>query len=153
MPGRENSQRQISVLLVEDNPGDVRLIREAFRSLKINPHIHVSVDGVDAINYLRATDEDGKPNSPDLIILDLSLPRKSGLEVLAEIKTTPQIRQIPVLILSSSSADSDVQRSYDLHANSYIVKPADLSQVLTVMKSVSDFWMTTVRLPNLGAAK
>ncbi|HUA36540.1 MAG TPA: response regulator [Candidatus Binataceae bacterium] len=145
------TDRQVSVLLVEDNPGDVRLIREAFRSLQIAPNLRVASDGVDAIEYLR-TNGPTRPR-PDLIILDLSLPRKSGLEVLAEIKATPEIRQIPVLILSSSAADSDVHKSYDLHANSYIVKPADLSQVLNVIKAVSDFWMTTVRLPSMGAPR
>ena len=145
------TDRQVSVLLVEDNPGDVRLIREAFRSLQIAPELHVASDGVDAIEYLRSNS--GSKPRPDLIILDLSLPRKSGLEVLAEIKATPEIRQIPVLILSSSAADSDVHKSYDLHANSYIVKPADLSQVLNVMKAVSDFWMSTVRLPSLNAPR
>jgi two-component system, chemotaxis family, response regulator Rcp1 len=147
------AEQQISVLLVEDNPGDVRLIREAFRSLHIAPNLHVASDGVDAIDYLRNAASRGSSARPDLIILDLSLPRKSGLEVLAEVKATPEIRQIPVVILSSSSADSDVQRSYDLHANSYIVKPADLSQVMTVIKAVSDFWMSTVRLPGMAAAR
>lgn len=151
MGGKDNPERQISVLLVEDNPGDVRLIREAFRSLSIDPSIHVVTDGVDAIDYLRGSDRGF--DIPDLIILDLSLPRKSGLEVLAEIKATPEIRQIPVLILSSSAADADVRKSYDLHANSYIVKPADLTQVMTVIKSVSDFWMSTVRLPSLSALR
>jgi len=145
------TDRQVSVLLVEDNPGDVRLIRESFRSLQIAPALHVASDGVDAIEYLRSTNSESK-SRPDLIILDLSLPRKSGLEVLTEIKVTPGIRQIPVLILSSSAADTDVQKSYDLHANSYIVKPADLSQVLNVIKAVSEFWMSTVRLPSMNAS-
>ncbi len=145
------TDRQVRVLLVEDNPGDVRLIREAFRSLQIAPLLHVATDGVDAIEYLRSAN--GSKPRPDLIILDLSLPRKSGLEVLAEIKATPEIRQIPVLILSSSAADSDVHKSYDLHANSYIVKPVDLSQVLNVIKAVSDFWMSTVRLPGMNAPR
>ena len=151
MSRKDNPERQISVLLVEDNPGDVRLIREAFRSLNIDPNFHVVTDGVDAIDYLHASD--GNFDIPDLILLDLSLPRKSGLEVLAEIKASPDIRRIPVLILSSSAADSDIRKSYDLHANSYIVKPADLTQVMTVIKSLSDFWMSTVRLPRLAPAR
>jgi len=140
----------IQVLLVEDNPGDVRLTREAFRDAKVHLEMHVAGDGVEAMEFLRR--QGAFPNSPrpDLILLDLNLPRKDGREVLAEIKGDPALRSIPVVVLTTSAADADIERSYLLHANCYISKPVDLEGFLTVIRSIDDFWLSVVKLPPKG---
>ena len=143
----KESCRPIELLLVEDNPGDVRLTQEALREGKVRNHLHVAADGVEALAYLRREGEHAKAPQPDLILLDLNLPKKSGREVLAEIKADPVLRRIPVVILTVSKAEEDVLKSYNLHANCYITKPVDLDQFLEVVKSIEDFWLTVVVLP------
>lgn len=141
------SSPPIQVLLVEDNPGDVRLTREAFRDAKMHLDLHVANDGIEAMEFLlRQGDFRGSPR-PDLILLDLNLPRKDGREVLAEIKGNPALKTIPVVILTTSASDADIERSYLLHANCYISKPVDLEGFLSVVHSIDDFWLTVVRLP------
>jgi CheY-like chemotaxis protein len=139
--------RPIEVLLVEDNPGDVRLTREALKEGKVHNNLHVAPDGVEALAFLRREGKYADAVRPDLILLDLNLPRKSGREVLEEVKGDPALRNIPVVILTSSQAEQDIARAYDLHANCYITKPVDLDQFITVVKSIEDFWFTVVKLP------
>ena len=139
--------RPVEILLVEDNPGDVRLTREALREGKVRNNLAVASDGVEAIAYLRKEGEHAGAVRPDLILLDLNLPRKDGLEVLAEIKADPSLRNIPVVVLTSSQAEEDIVRAYDLHANCYVTKPVDLDQFIRVVESIEDFWFTIVKLP------
>lgn len=139
--------RPVEILLVEDNPGDVRLTQENFKESKIRNNMCVVNDGVEALAFLRREGRYGDALRPDVILLDLNLPRKDGREVLKEIKADPELRRIPVVILTISSADEDIIRSYDLHANCYITKPIDLEQFGKVVKSISDFWLTMVKLP------
>ncbi|MBA2245004.1 MAG: response regulator [Gemmatimonadetes bacterium] len=139
--------RPVEILLVEDNPGDVRLTREALREGKVRNNLNVASDGVEALAYLRREGQYAGATRPDLILLDLNLPKKDGREVLAEIKQDPSLRHIPVVILSSSPAEQDIIRAYDLHANCYVTKPVDLDQFITVVKSIEDFWFTIFRLP------
>jgi chemotaxis family two-component system response regulator Rcp1 len=138
----------ISILLVEDNPGDVRLTLEAFKDAKLLLEIAVVNDGVDAIDFLyhRGVYAESKP--PDLMLLDLNLPRKNGRDVLAEIKASSTLRTIPVVILTTSASDADVESSYLLHANCYISKPVDLQGFLTVVNSIENFWFSVVMLPS-----
>jgi CheY-like chemotaxis protein len=136
--------RAIEILLVEDNPGDVRLTIEALRESKVRNNLHVASDGVEAMERLRRHDAP----RPDLILLDLNLPKKDGRQVLAEIKADPGLKTIPVVILTTSQAEQDVLSSYQLQANCYITKPVDLEQFITVVKSIEDFWLTIVRLPS-----
>jgi two-component system, chemotaxis family, response regulator Rcp1 len=135
--------RPIEILLVEDNPGDVRLTIEALRESKVRNNLRVAPDGVVALERLRQPDSP----RPDLILLDLNLPKKDGREVLAEIKADPALKTIPVVILTTSRAEQDVLKSYQLQANCYITKPVDLEQFITVVKSIEDFWLTIVTLP------
>ncbi|HEX8274217.1 MAG TPA: response regulator [Longimicrobiaceae bacterium] len=139
--------RPVEVLLVEDNPGDVRLTREALKEGKIRNNLHVARDGVEALAFLRREGGHADAPRPDVILLDLNLPRKDGREVLGEVKGDPALRQIPVVILTSSQAEEDICRAYDLHANCYISKPVDLDQFIRVVKSIEDFWFTVVKLP------
>jgi chemotaxis family two-component system response regulator Rcp1 len=139
--------RPVEILLVEDNPGDVRLTVEALREGKVRNHLNVTTDGVEAIAYLRREGKFADAPRPDLILLDLNLPRKDGRQVLAEIKADDSLKTIPVVILTTSKADEDILRSYDLHANCYVTKPVDLDQFITVVKSIEDFWLTIVALP------
>jgi chemotaxis family two-component system response regulator Rcp1 len=136
--------RPIQILMIEDNPGDVRLTIEALREAKVRNNLQVAIDGVAGLEQLRRRDIP----RPDLILLDLNLPRKDGREVLAEIKSDPVLKTIPVVVLTSSSAEQDVVRSYELQANCYITKPVDLEQFISVVKSIEDFWFTIVTLPN-----
>jgi two-component system, chemotaxis family, response regulator Rcp1 len=137
----------IEILLVEDNPGDVRLILEAMKDAKVRNVVHSVDDGEEAMLYLHKKGQYvGKPR-PDLVLLDLNLPRKDGREVLAEIKSDAQLKSIPVVILTSSKAEQDIVRTYNLHANCYITKPVDLDQFINVVKSIENFWLTVVRLP------
>ena len=139
------------ILLIEDNPGDVRLTQEALKDAKVRNKLHVVRDGVEALAFLRREGKYAGAPHPDLILLDLNLPRKNGREVLAEIKKDPNLRRIPVVILTVSQAEEDVLKTYDLHANCYITKPVDLDQFMTVVQSIEDFWLTIVRLPPNGA--
>jgi chemotaxis family two-component system response regulator Rcp1 len=139
--------RPVDILLVEDNPGDVRLTRELLKESKIHNNLTVVDNGEDAIVFLRRAAKHPDPTLPDLILLDLNLPRKNGAEVLASIKNDPSLRRIPVVILTSSKAEEDIARAYDLHANCYISKPVGLEQFATVVKSIDDFWLSIVRLP------
>jgi chemotaxis family two-component system response regulator Rcp1 len=140
-------QGLVEILLVEDNPADADLTREKLQSAKIHNRLHVVGDGVDALRFLRAQGEFAAAPRPDLVLLDLNLPRKDGREVLAEIKGDPSLRRIPIVVLTSSEAESDVLRSYDLGANCYITKPVDLAQFTRIVKAVEDFWFAVVRLP------
>ncbi len=139
--------KAIEIILVEDNPGDVFLTQAALEDAKINNNLHVAVDGKEAIAFLYQQGEYGDAPRPDVILLDLNLPKKSGREVLAEIKNDDNLRRIPVVILTSSSSDQDILRSYNLHANCYITKPIDLEQFAHVVKSIENFWFKIVTLP------
>ena len=142
-----NMQRSVEVLLVEDNPGDVRLTMEALKEGKMLNKVSVVGDGVEAIAFLRRQGKHAKVARPDVILLDLNLPKKDGREVLAEIKGDAELRCIPVVILTTSSAEHDILKTYDLHANCYITKPVDLEQFIRVVKLIEDFWLTIVKLP------
>ena len=137
----------VEILLVEDNPGDVRLTRESLRDGRVLNRLHDVGDGVEALAFLRRQGRHAEAPRPDLILLDLNLPRKNGQETLREIKEDPALRSIPVVILTSSKAEEDIVRSYQLHANCYITKPIDLGQFLHVVRSIEDFWFTVVRRP------
>jgi CheY-like chemotaxis protein len=141
------AEQSAEILLVEDNPGDIRLTREILREGKVPNTLHSVVDGVEAMAFLRRQGSFAHSPRPDLILLDLNLPKKDGREVLAEIKADLQLRQIPVVVMTTSKADEDVLRSYDLHANCYIPKPVDLDQFIRVIRSIEDFWLTVVKLP------
>jgi CheY-like chemotaxis protein len=135
------------ILMVEDNPGDVRLTREALKESRVLSNLSVVDDGVEALAFLRREGKYAAAPRPDLIFLDLNLPRKGGLEVLAEIKKDDRLRRIPVVILTTSTAPDDIGRAYDLYANCYVTKPADLDEFLQVVKSVQSFCLTVVKLP------
>ncbi|PXF61217.1 MAG: response regulator [Candidatus Methanogaster sp.] len=137
----------VEVLLVEDNPGDVRLTQEVLMDGKVRNNMHVAKDGVEAISFLQQTGEYAGAPRPDIILLDLNLPKKDGREVLADIKADPDLKKIPVVVLTTSSAEQDIFGSYDLHANCYITKPVDLDQFIRVIRSIEDFWLTIVKLP------
>jgi chemotaxis family two-component system response regulator Rcp1 len=139
--------RAIEILLVEDNPGDVRLTREGLNEGKVRNNLHVATDGVEALKFLRREAGYADAVRPDLILLDLNLPRKDGREVLSEIKADPDLKTIPVVVLTTSRAEQDVLHSYELQANCYITKPVDLEQFIMVVKSIEDFWLTVVTLP------
>jgi chemotaxis family two-component system response regulator Rcp1 len=139
--------RPIEILLVEDNPGDVRLTIEALRESKVRNNLRVARDGVEAMQLLRREDQFAQSVRPDLILLDLNLPRKDGREVLSEIKAEPALKSIPVVVLTTSTAEQDVLQSYQLQANCYISKPVDLEQFIKVVRSIEDFWLTIVTLP------
>jgi CheY-like chemotaxis protein len=141
------SPRPIEILLVEDNPGDVRLTMEALREAKVHNRVNVAPDGVEAMAYLRREDRYADAPRPDLILLDLNLPKKDGREVLAEIKADDRLKHIPVVILTTSRAEQDILKSYDLHANCYVTKPVDLDQFINVVRSIEDFWLTVVAFP------
>jgi two-component system response regulator len=141
------SSTPIQVLLVEDNPGDVRLTREAFRDAKMHLDLHVVGDGMEAMEFLLQQGKFSESPRPDLVLLDLNLPRKDGREVLSEIKNHATLKSIPVVVLTTSASDADIEKSYLLHANCYISKPVELEGFLTVVQSIDDFWLTVVRLP------
>jgi CheY-like chemotaxis protein len=141
--------RPIEILLVEDNPGDVRLMKEMLADARVANHLAVVGTGSDALEYLGRQGRHARAPVPDLILLDLNLPGMSGQEVLTRIKSNPVLRRIPVVILTSSRAEEDVLRSYDLHANAYVVKPLDLPQFVTVVRTIEEFWLAVVKLPNL----
>ena len=145
----DDESQPISVLLVEDDPGDVVLIEEAFEHNKVRNRLKIVGDGVEAMDYLRA---DGSER-PDLVLLDLNLPRKDGREVLAEIKSDPALRSIPVVVLTTSKAEEDILRSYDLHANAYVTKPVDFHRFIEVVRQIDEFFVTVVKLPGHGSAR
>lgn len=138
----------IEVLLVEDNPADVRLMQEALRDSKVNNTLHVVNDGEQAMSFLRREEKYSGSPYPDLILLDLNLPGKDGRDVLDEIKNDPVLKQIPVVVITTSSAEEDILKSYKLHANCYVTKPVDLEQFIKVVHAIEDFWFTIVKLPN-----
>lgn len=138
--------KPVEILLIEDNPGDVRLTVEALKDAKIKNNLTIASDGVQAMEILRGRKKGGGPR-PDIILLDLNLPKKDGREVLAEIKQDEQLKSIPVVILTTSKAEQDILKAYELHANCYITKPVDLGQFMDVVKSIENFWLTIVKLP------
>lgn len=138
----------VDILLVEDNQGDARLAQEALKDSKVKNKLHVVYDGIEAMDFLLKRNEYKNAIRPDLIILDLNLPKKDGREVLAEIKADEDLKRIPVVILTISKAEEDILKSYNLHANCYITKPLDLDKFMEVVKSIEDFWLTIVMLPN-----
>lgn len=139
--------RLVDILLVEDNPGDVRLTQEVFKEAKILNRLDVVGDGVDAMAFLRREDGYADVVRPDIVLLDLNLPRKSGRDVLEEIKGDPALRNIPVVVLTTSRAEQDVLDAYEHHANCYITKPVDLEQFIDIVRSISQFWLSIVELP------
>jgi len=140
----------IDILLVEDNEGDARLAKEAMKESKIRNTLHHVLDGEEAMAFLRKEGKYAGSPRPDLVLLDLNLPKKDGRQVLAEIKGDESLRRIPVVILTVSSAEEDILKTYNLHANCYITKPIDLDQFIKVVRSIEDFWLTIVKLPNGG---
>jgi two-component system, chemotaxis family, response regulator Rcp1 len=139
--------RPIDILLVEDNPADVRLTREALKDAKVLNEIHVARDGVEAMQFVHREGSFKNAPMPDLILLDLNLPRKDGREVLADIKQDPKLCHIPVVVLTTSKADEDIVKTYNLHANAYITKPVDLNRFVEIMHALEEFWFTIVKLP------
>lgn len=137
----------VDILLVEDNPGDVRLAQEALKESKVRNKLFIVEDGVEAMSFLHQQGKYKSAPRPDLILLDLNLPKKSGREVLAEVKTDENLKRIPVVVLTVSKAEEDIIKCYDHHANCYITKPLDFNQFIEVTKSIEDFWLTIVRLP------
>jgi len=139
--------RPAEILLVEDSPGDVRLMQEALREGKVANRVHVVRDGVQAMDFVRQQGEYADAPRPDIILLDLNLPKKDGREVLAELKADPDLRRIPVVILTTSQAEEDILRAYDLHANCYMTKPVDLGQFFALVKDIEQYWLLMVCLP------
>jgi two-component system, chemotaxis family, response regulator Rcp1 len=141
------SAQPLDVLLVEDDPGDVLIAREALRAGRLSTRLSVVNDGMEEMAYLRRTDQYADAERPDLILLDLNLPKKSGHEVLAEVKADDSLRRIPVVVLSTSVAAADIVKSYDLHANVYVAKPVDFDDFAQVVKQIDDFFVSVARLP------
>jgi chemotaxis family two-component system response regulator Rcp1 len=139
--------RLLDILLVEDNPGDVRLTQEALKENKFRNSLHVAKDGVEAMAFLRREGRHAGAPRPDLILLDLNLPQKDGREVLSEIKSDADLKRIPVVILTTSQAEEDILKTYNLHANCYITKPVDLDRFIQVVRSIKEFWLAIVKLP------
>lgn len=138
---------EIQILLVEDNPGDVRLTKEALRGARVANELHVVGDGEEAIEFLRQRGNHADAPRPDIVLLDLNLPRIDGVEVLADIKSDPDLAKIPIIVLTSSSAEVDIQRAYELHANCFISKPVDFTEFIGAVRSLEGFWLRIVRLP------
>lgn len=145
---QQDNSKVIDILLVEDNKGDARLALEAMRDSKILNKIHHVSDGEEAMAFLHKEGKYAKVPRPDLVLLDLNLPKKDGRQVLTEIKNDDNLKRIPVVVLTVSSAEEDILKSYDLHANCFITKPIDLNQFMKVVRSVEDFWLTIVKLPS-----
>ncbi|MDQ5848675.1 MAG: response regulator [Pseudomonadota bacterium] len=145
-----NGNRPVEILLVEDNPGDERLTREALKEGKVYNNFHWVKDGVEAMEFLRRQGKHASAPRPDIILLDLNLPKMDGREVLQAIKTDSDLKRIPVVVLTTSKAEEDVLRTYSLHANCYVTKPVDLEKFITVVKSIDAFWLTVVTLPPNG---
>lgn len=144
----QRNGKLVEILLVEDNPGDIRLTREGLKEAKVLNNLDIVEDGVEAMAFLYREGKYAKAPRPDLILLDLNLPKKDGREVLAEIKADPNLKRIPVVILTTSKTEEDIIKSYNLHANAYITKPVDFFQFLKAIKSTEDFWLTIVKLPS-----
>jgi CheY-like chemotaxis protein len=142
-----DENRPVEILLVEDNPGDERLTREALKEGKVYSNLHWVKDGVEAMQFLRREAKYQEVPRPDIILLDLNLPKKDGREVLQDIKNDDKLKRIPVVVLTTSKAEEDVLRSYNLHANCYVTKPVDLEKFIVVVKSIDVFWLTVVTLP------
>ena len=140
--------RVIDILLVEDNPGDVRLTQEALKEGKVRNKLHIVYDGAEAMEFLKKKGKHEKAPRPDLILLDLNLPKMDGRQVLGEIKKDNDLKRIPVVILTMSRAEEDILKTYNLHANCYVTKPVELEQFIDVVKSIEDFWLAIVKLPN-----
>ena len=140
----------MEILLVEDNPGDVRLTKEALAESKLYNNLNVVPDGLEALRFLRQDPPYENAPRPDVILLDLNLPKIDGREVLATIKSTPEFKRIPVVVISSSEAEADILRSYDLHVNCYVTKPVNLDQFIKVVQSIESFWLTIVKLPQIS---
>ncbi len=147
MTERKSSGNLIEILLVEDNPGDVRLMKEALKDAKVFNNLSVAGDGEEAMAFLRKEGIYADTPHPDLIMLDLNLPKKDGREVLAEIKADPELKRIPVVVITTSRAEEDIIKTYNLHANCYVTKPVDLDQFIKVVQSIEDFWLSIVKLP------
>lgn len=145
--------KTIEILLVEDSPGDVRLTREALSEAKVRNNMFVVGDGIEALACLRREGKYADATRPDLILLDLNLPRMNGFEVLEAIKSDDNLKLIPVVILTTSQAEQDIVKGYDLHANAYVTKPVDLEQFIHVIKSIEDFWLEIVKLPNRASTQ
>jgi len=143
----DNEYKPVEILLVEDNPGDVRLTMEVLKDTKMMNILNVAEDGVEAMAYLHREGIYADKPRPDLVLLDLNLPRKDGREVLAEIKADPDLKAIPVVILTTSKAECDIVKTYDLHANCYIIKPINLEQFIEVVRAIENFWLSVVMLP------
>ena len=139
----------VEILLIEDNPGDARLVQEALKDGRVKNKLHIVYDGEEATDFLFKRNQHKNAPRPDLILLDLNLPKKNGQEVLAEIKADDSLKSIPVIILTISKQEQDIIRSYNLHANCFLIKPIDLNQFFEVIKSIEDFWLTLVKLPRL----
>lgn len=144
--------RAFQILLVEDNPGDVRLMQEALKEYGVTNDLVVARDGIQALEYLRPLNQRADFRQPDLILLDLNLPKKDGREVLADIKSDSKLCVIPVVVLTTSDTEIDIMNAYQLHANCFITKPIDLEQFISVVKSIEDFWLSVVQLPRKGLA-
>lgn len=140
-------RREVQILLVEDNPGDVRLTVEALRGARVANQLHVVSDGEDAIHFLRRRGQYADAVRPDIVLLDLNLPRLDGREVLEDIKSDPDLTTIPIIVLTSSSAEADIARSYELHANCFVSKPGDFGEFINAIRSLEAFWLKTVKLP------
>ena len=150
IPNPTEAATPIEILLVEDSPGDIRLTREALRDAKVQNNLHIALDGIEAMKFLGRDGAHANAPRPDLILLDLNLPRMSGREVLEQIKLHDDLKSIPVVILTTSAAVEDVIRSYELHANCYITKPVDLDQFMKVVRTIDNFWLAIVKLPRLS---
>jgi chemotaxis family two-component system response regulator Rcp1 len=153
MSARAESTPPVEILLVEDNPGDVRLTKEALREGKVYSNLHWAKDGVEALEFLRREGPHANAPRPDIILLDLNLPKKDGREVLSVIKNDDALKNIPVVVLTTSKSEEDILRSYELHANCYVTKPVDLDQFIRVVQSIDGFWLTVVTLPPVAPPK
>jgi len=151
--GKPKKGKDVEILLVEDNPGDIRLTKEALKEGKVKNKLYIVKDGMEALNFLKRKGEFSKVPRPDLILLDLNLPKKDGRDVLKEIKMNDDLKRIPVVILTTSKDEEDVIKTYNLHANAYITKPVDLDQFINVIKTIDDFWLSVVKLPPNGAKR
>ncbi len=147
MNAEYSNWRPIEILLVEDNPGDVELTREALDTAKVSNRLHVVDDGADAVDFLFRRGQFADAPRPDIILLDLNLPKKDGRQVLSEIKAEPSLAQIPVVVLTTSQAEEDILRAYQLHANCYVTKPVDFNQFLHIVSTIEEFWLSVVKLP------
>lgn len=143
----QDTNQEIDILLVEDNPADIRLTQEAFKETRLRCKLHVARDGAEALDFLRQNGRFATAPRPDMILLDLNLPKKDGREVLAEVKNSPQFKSIPIVVLTTSSATEDVRHTYNHHANCFITKPDGLDEFVDVVKKVEEFWLTIARLP------